>query len=66
MTAFQGRPGAEAAKELGMKVATVFVARSRVQKLLQEEIQRLEDPGPPRPGAYPPGWRWELACRRPT
>ena len=49
MTAFEGRPGAEAARELGMKVATVFVARSRVQKLLQEEIQRLEDPGPPRP-----------------
>jgi hypothetical protein len=27
-----------------MKVATVFVARSKVQKMLQEEMQKLEDP----------------------
>ncbi|MCI0458774.1 MAG: sigma-70 family RNA polymerase sigma factor [Gemmataceae bacterium] len=39
---FEGLSGAEAAQRLGMKVATVFVARSRVQKLLQEEIQKLE------------------------
>lgn len=42
-TALQGQPGAEAAKELGMKVATVFVARSKVQSMLQEELRRLED-----------------------
>jgi RNA polymerase sigma-70 factor (ECF subfamily) len=44
-TAVQGQPGAEAAAALGMKVATVFVARSKVQKMLQEEVQRLEGDG---------------------
>jgi RNA polymerase sigma-70 factor (ECF subfamily) len=43
-TALQGQSGAEAAQVLGMKVATVFVARSKVQKMLQEEMQKLEDP----------------------
>jgi RNA polymerase sigma-70 factor (ECF subfamily) len=45
LTAHEGRSGAEAAAELGMAVAAVFVARSRVQKLLQEEVRRLEGPG---------------------
>jgi RNA polymerase sigma-70 factor (ECF subfamily) len=43
-TALQGQSGAEAAQELGMKVATVFVARSKVQKMLQEEMQKLDGP----------------------
>jgi RNA polymerase sigma-70 factor (ECF subfamily) len=43
-TALQGQSGAEAARELGMKVATVFVARSKVQKMLQEEMQKLDEP----------------------
>ena len=30
----------------GMKVATVFVAKSKVQKMLQEEMQKLEGPDP--------------------
>jgi RNA polymerase sigma-70 factor (ECF subfamily) len=34
--------GAEAAARLDMKVATVFVARSKVQKMVQEEVRRLE------------------------
>jgi hypothetical protein len=34
---------AEAAKELGMKVATVFVAKSKVQAMLQEELRKLDD-----------------------
>jgi RNA polymerase sigma-70 factor (ECF subfamily) len=42
LTAHEGRSGAEAAGELGMTVAAVFVARGRVQKLLQEEVRRLE------------------------
>ena len=46
-TAVQGQSGAEAAAALGMKVATVFVARSKVQKMLQEEVRKLEDSGPP-------------------
>jgi RNA polymerase sigma-70 factor (ECF subfamily) len=37
--------GAEAAAELGMRVGAVYVARSRVQKLLQEEVRRLEEGG---------------------
>jgi RNA polymerase sigma-70 factor (ECF subfamily) len=43
-TALRGESGAEAARGLGMKVATVFVARSKVQKMLQEEMRKLEDP----------------------
>jgi hypothetical protein len=27
-----------------MKVATVFVARSKVQKMLQEELRKLDGP----------------------
>ena len=47
LTALEGLSGAEAGKQLGMKVATVFVAKSKVQRMLQEEMQRLEggDPG---------------------
>jgi RNA polymerase sigma-70 factor (ECF subfamily) len=43
-TALQGQSGAEVGQALGMKVATVFVARSKVQKMLQEEMQKLEEP----------------------
>jgi RNA polymerase sigma-70 factor (ECF subfamily) len=42
MTALEGRPGAEVAKVLGMNVATVYVARSKVQKFLQEERCKLD------------------------
>jgi RNA polymerase sigma-70 factor (ECF subfamily) len=41
-TALQGQSGAEAGQALGMKVATVFVAKSKVQKMLQEELKKLE------------------------
>jgi RNA polymerase sigma factor (sigma-70 family) len=43
-TAMRGESGAEVATALGMKVATVFVARSKVQKMLQEELQKLNAP----------------------
>jgi RNA polymerase sigma factor (sigma-70 family) len=43
-TALQCQSGAEVGQALGMKVATVFVARSKVQKMLQEEMQKLEQP----------------------
>lgn len=33
--------GAEVARHLGMEIGTVFVARSRVQRMLREEITRL-------------------------
>jgi RNA polymerase sigma-70 factor (ECF subfamily) len=38
----EGRPGEEVAERLGMKVGMVFVARSRVQKMIREEAQALE------------------------
>jgi RNA polymerase sigma-70 factor (ECF subfamily) len=46
MTAHEGRSGAETAAALGMTVAAVFVAKGRVQKLLQEEVRRLDAPSP--------------------
>ena len=42
LTALEGRSGAETAGQLGMKVATVYVARSEVQKMLAAEIRGLE------------------------
>jgi RNA polymerase sigma-70 factor (ECF subfamily) len=42
LLAFEGLSGVQAAEQLGMKVATVYVARSKVQKMLQQEVQRLE------------------------
>ena len=42
LLAFEGWSGAESAERQGMKVATVFVARSKVQRMLREEIARLE------------------------
>lgn len=42
LTALDGLSGAEAAARLGMPVASVFKAKSNVQKMLQEEIARLE------------------------
>ena len=44
LTAQEGLSGAEVAARLGMQVATVFVARSKVQKMLQEEARKLEEP----------------------
>ncbi|HVK10034.1 MAG TPA: sigma-70 family RNA polymerase sigma factor [Gemmataceae bacterium] len=41
--AVRGESGADAARALDMKVATVFVARSKVQKMLQEELRKLND-----------------------
>jgi RNA polymerase sigma-70 factor (ECF subfamily) len=47
LLALEGRSGAETAEQLGMKVATVFVARSKVQKILQEEMRLLENADQP-------------------
>jgi RNA polymerase sigma-70 factor (ECF subfamily) len=43
LTAVEGLSGAETAARLGMKVATVFTAKSKVYKLVQEEVRRLEE-----------------------
>jgi RNA polymerase sigma factor (sigma-70 family) len=45
LLALEQRSGAEAAAELGMRLGAVYVARSRVQKRLREEIRRLEQGG---------------------
>ena len=42
LTAIDDRPGAEAAKVLGMHVAHVFVAKHRVHKMLEEELRLLK------------------------
>jgi RNA polymerase sigma-70 factor (ECF subfamily) len=44
LTALERLSGADAATRLGMKVATVFKAKSKVQQMLQEEIARLDQP----------------------
>jgi RNA polymerase sigma factor (sigma-70 family) len=42
LQALEGLSGAEAAKRLGMKVGLAFVAKSRVQKMLQDVIKELD------------------------
>ena len=42
LVALEGRPAAEVAEVVHMQVAMVYVAKSKVQKMLQEEIQSLE------------------------
>jgi RNA polymerase sigma-70 factor (ECF subfamily) len=44
LTAVEGLSGAEVAAHLALKVATVFKAKSKVQKMLREEVARLEEP----------------------
>ena len=38
----EGSSGAQVAAQLHMKVATVYVAKNRVQKMLHEEVRKLE------------------------
>lgn len=42
LTALEGLSGAEASQRLSASVASIFVSKHRVQKLLKEEIQKLE------------------------
>ena len=42
LTALEGLSGAEAAERLGLKVATVYKAKSKVQQMLHEEVARLD------------------------
>lgn len=42
LTALEGLSGAAAAAQIPMEVTQVYVARRRVQKMLQEEVGRLE------------------------
>ena len=43
LLALEGRSGADVAAQLHMKVATVYTAKSRVQKMLQQVIHKLEE-----------------------
>jgi RNA polymerase sigma factor (sigma-70 family) len=47
LTAWEGLAGAVVADRLGMKVATVFKAKSKVQQMLQEEIAALDGENKP-------------------
>jgi RNA polymerase sigma factor (sigma-70 family) len=42
LLAVEGLSGAKVAEKLNMKVTTVFVARSKVQRMLREELARLD------------------------
>jgi RNA polymerase sigma factor (sigma-70 family) len=42
LVALEGMPAAEVAVKVGLQVAMVYVAKSKVQKMLQEEICKLE------------------------
>jgi RNA polymerase sigma factor (sigma-70 family) len=44
LTAIDGQPATAAAQELAMAVGNVYVAKHRVQKLLQQEIRDLTEP----------------------
>ena len=43
LTAVEGLSGAEVSERIGMQVAQVYVAKRRVQKMLREEVQKLEE-----------------------
>ncbi len=42
LVAMEGLPVAEVAARVGLQVAMVYVAKSKVQKMLREEIEKLE------------------------
>jgi RNA polymerase sigma-70 factor (ECF subfamily) len=43
LTAIEGLSGADAAHKLGLPVGHVFVAKHRVQKMLQDEVRLLKN-----------------------
>jgi len=43
LTSLEGLTGAEAAERAGMEVATIYKAKSKVQKLLKEETRRIQE-----------------------
>lgn len=42
LTALESKSGADASKALGMLVSTVYSSKSKVQKLVREELRRLD------------------------
>src|SRR5262249_37026635 len=65
LTAIDGLSGADVAGRLGMQGAAVFMAKSHVKKMIQEEIALL-DPAGPCPRKAPPGrisaGCWTASC----
>jgi RNA polymerase sigma-70 factor (ECF subfamily) len=57
LTAVEGLAGAAAAERLGLGVYSVFQARSRVQRMLRQEVADLEAGGPAPAGPSPRGDR---------
>jgi RNA polymerase sigma-70 factor (ECF subfamily) len=53
LTALEGKSGADAAALLHLQVGTVFKAKSKVQQMLREEIERLESEEPQWVSALP-------------
>jgi RNA polymerase sigma-70 factor (ECF subfamily) len=51
LTALEGVPAAEVAKQLTMKIANVYAARSNVQRLLREQMEKLEQERVPKANA---------------
>jgi RNA polymerase sigma-70 factor (ECF subfamily) len=43
LTASEGRPATEVATTLGMRVGTVYQAKSSVMQMLQQEVRKLEE-----------------------
>src|SRR5262245_51459216 len=43
LTTEEGLPGADASAQIGMRVAQVYVAKRRVQQMLQDEVRKLEE-----------------------
>ena len=41
----EGAKGADVARELNMKLVSVYTARSRIQQMIRDEIQRVNDAG---------------------
>jgi RNA polymerase sigma-70 factor (ECF subfamily) len=42
LLAIEGKSGAEVAKTLNIRVATAYVARSKVQRMIKEQMAALE------------------------
>ena len=43
MTALQNVPGKDVASQLGIKIGTVYVAKNKVSKMIQEEVEFLDN-----------------------
>src|SRR5262249_12710016 len=47
LTAIEGLSAADVGARLNIKVPTVYAVRSKIQKMLREELQKLDEPALP-------------------